>query len=93
VRIGEEMFATGPFDREHDPADDEQSWGNGDGDRWTDNLVVALAHSAIGVCGAVEVKMGELKGGTEYEKECDERNQQSPRPSENRPDCGVLSHT
>ncbi len=87
------MFAAGPFGGEHDPADDERGGSDGDDYGRTDNLVVALAHGTIGVCGAIGVEVGQLKRGAEYEKNGDEDAQKSPRARGNRPDCGVLSHT
>jgi hypothetical protein len=77
MRIGEAVFAVYPRRERGNPLDNEENGPDGGSRGRPNDAMCGLAERAIRVPGTVRVEVRQLYGGTKYQQECEEGNEQS----------------
>jgi hypothetical protein len=77
MRIGEKVFAVQPCREWGNTLDNEEDGPDGGSRGRPDDIMCVLTKRAIRVPGTVRVKVHQLDGGTKYQQECEEANEQN----------------
>ena len=77
MRIGEEVFAVKPRRGRGNALDNVENGPGGWSRRRPNDIMCVLTQRAIRVPGTVRVEVHQLDGGTKYQQECEEGNEQN----------------